>query len=98
MITLLNLSEEAFRLLGGVRDKGRQYRAIYEKLNTRCSHFAVLSISMRQEAPREALDHYLPRCRYPFAGANAKNLVPMGNRCNSAYKRTADVLWDGATR
>jgi hypothetical protein len=95
---LIALSKEAFRLLGeyGIRD--HQYRTIYENLGHKVCPFCGLEYFDAPEAPREDLDHYLPRSRYPFAGANAKNLVPMGGRCNSAYKGTADVLWDGATR
>jgi len=92
------LSGEAFRLLGeyGIRDQ--QYRTIYNNLGHKVCPFCGLEYFDAPEAPREDLDHYLPRSRYPFAGANAKNLVPMGGRCNSAYKGTVDVLWNGATR
>jgi len=95
---LLELSEEAFRLLGeyGIRD--HQYRTIYQNLGHKVCPFCGLEYFDAPEAPREHLDHYLLRKQYPFASTNAKNLVPMGGRCNSAYKGTADVLWDGGTR
>ncbi|MFM7366725.1 MAG: hypothetical protein ACKO2Z_02745, partial [Sphaerospermopsis kisseleviana] len=44
------------------------------------------------ESPREALDHYLVEKKYPFAAANLRNLVPMGNKCNSRYKLAEDIL------
>ena len=95
---LLSLSAEAFRLLGilGIRDQ--QYRTIYNNLRHKVCPFCGLERLDAPGAPRENLDHYLPRSRYPFAAANAKNLVPMGGRCNSAYKGTADLLWNGALR
>lgn len=95
---LLDLSDEAFRLLSefGIRDQ--QYSTIYNNLGHKVCPFCGLEYFDAPGAPRENLDHFLPRSRYPFAGANAKNLVPMGSRCNSAYKGTIDVLWDGPTR
>lgn len=45
-------------------------------------------------APREDLDHYLAISRYPFAGVNLRNLVPMGHKCNSTYKHSRDVIRD----
>lgn len=95
---LLELSEEAFRLLGEYRIRDQQYRTIYNNLGHKVCPFCGLERFDAPEAPREHLDHYLPRSRYPFAGTNAKNLVPMGGRCNSAYKRAVDVLWNGPTR
>jgi hypothetical protein len=43
-------------------------------------------------APRHDLDHFLPISRYPFAGANLRNLVPAGDRCNRVYKGSANIL------
>lgn len=92
------LSKEAFRLLCecGIRDQ--QYRTIYSNLSHKVCPFCGLEFFDAPDAPREDFDHYLPHSRYPYAGANAKNLVPMGGRCNSAYKGTIDVLWNGAKR
>lgn len=39
---------------------------------------------------------YLPRSLYPFAGANLRNLAPMGGKCNRAYKQALDILCDDA--
>ena len=47
-------------------------------------------------APREDLDHYLPKSLYPFAAANLRNLVPMGMKCNERYKLAQDILRDAA--
>jgi hypothetical protein len=95
---LSRLLEEAYRLLSeyGIRDQ--QYRTIYSNLRHKVCPFCGLERLDAPGAPREDLDHYLPRSRYPFAAVNAKNLVPMGGRCNSAYKGTADLLWNGAVR
>lgn len=93
-----NLSREAFRLLSklGIRDE--QYQTIYNTIRHKVCPFCGLEYFDAPEAPREDLDHYLPQSRYPFAGANLKNLVPMGGRCNSAYKGKTDMLWNGTTR
>lgn len=95
---LQDLSKEAFRLLGecGIRDD--QYEGIYRSLQDKVCPFCGLEYLDAPSAPREDLDHYLPRSQYPFAASNTKNLVPMGGRCNSGYKGTTDVLWDGGVR
>lgn len=95
---LSELFREAFRLLGeyGLRDE--QYSSIYRALKHSVCPFCGLEHFDAPGAPREDFDHYLPISRYPFAGANGKNLVPMGSRCNSQYKGTADILWDGLSR
>ena len=95
---IVALSKEAFRLLSELGIRDRQYRTIYETMPHKVCPFCGLEYFDAPEAPREDLDHYLPRSRYPFAGANPKNLVPMGGRCNSAYKGTIDVLWKGTVR
>ncbi len=37
-------------------------------------------------------DHYLAKTLYPFAGADLRNLSPMGDGCNGSFKRAKDVL------
>lgn len=44
------------------------------------------------ECYRSALDHYLPRSRYPFFGLSLYNLIPACTRCNSCYKHEQDPL------
>ena len=46
------------------------------------------------ESRREAYDHYLPKGLYPFSAINFRNLVPMCNDCNSAYKLSKDPLYN----
>lgn len=93
-----NVSHEAFRLLSVFKIRDKQYRVIYDDLGHKVCPFCGIEYFDAPQAPRGDFDHYLPRSRYPFASSNPKNLVPMGGRCNSAYKGTADVLWNGAHR
>ncbi len=37
-------------------------------------------------------DHYLAKTLYPFAGADLRNLSPMGDGCNGSFKVAKDVL------
>jgi hypothetical protein len=87
-----NLFRAAFNLLTefGLRDN--QYRIIYDNIPSRLCPFCGYEHFDAPGAPRHDLDHYLSISRYPFAGANLRNLVPAGDRCNSSYKRNADVL------
>lgn len=90
----------AFKLLTdfGVRDN--QYRIIYDTAPYHVCPFCGCEYFDAPGAPREALDHYLAESTYPFAAANLRNLVPMGNKCNSCYKLAQDILWreDGTRR
>ena len=38
------------------------------------------------------MDHYVAISKYPFAGANLRNLVPMGGKCNQKFKKEEDIL------
>ena len=82
----------SFKLLTelGVRDN--QYTIIYESLPYHVCPFCGCEYFDAPGAPREALDHYLPGSKYPFASFNLRNLVPMGNKCNSRYKHAQDIL------
>lgn len=82
----------------GIRDA--HYRAIYAARTDHLCPFCGLEYFEEPGSPREALDHYLARSRYPFAALNLRNLVPMGTRCNSSYKLARDVLHraDGTRR
>ena len=44
---------------------------------------------------RSALDHFLPKDRYPFLGLSLYNLIPSCTRCNTSYKQNKDpfTLW-----
>jgi len=39
-----------------------------------------------------ALDHFLPKDRYPFLGLSLYNLVPSCTRCNTSYKHNKDPI------
>lgn len=97
---LKDLFEFCFKLLTdlGVRDK--QYSLIYTSTQYHVCPFCGCEFFDAPGAPREALDHYLAESKYPFAAVNLRNLVPMGNKCNSKYKLAQDILYtdDGARR
>jgi hypothetical protein len=89
----------AFGLLKDLGIRDRQYEIIYSQTLYHVCPFCGFEYFDAPGAPREALDHYLPESRYPFAAANLCNLVPMGNKCNSRYKLAQDILHnDDGTR
>jgi hypothetical protein len=99
-VPVADLFDFAFGLLTdfGVRD--RHYQAIYNMTSCHVCPFCGCEWFDAPGAPREDLDHYLPKSLYPFGAVNLRNLVPMGMRCNERYKLAQDVLRDdmGARR
>jgi hypothetical protein len=74
-----------------------QYKIIYDKRPHICP-FCGFEYFDAPGARRVALDHYLAESKYPFAGVNLCNLVPMGDKCNSK-KLAQDILYkDDGTR
>lgn len=86
------LFEAAFRLLTSLEIRDKQYKLIYDACMNHTCPFCGCEYFDAPGAPREALDHYIPEHKYPFAAANLRNLVPMGNKCNSRYKLGQDIL------
>ena len=89
-----SLFDFAFGLLTDLKVRDEHYKAIYDAATDHVCPFCGTEYFDAPGAPREALDHYLAKSRYPFAAANLRNLVPMGHKCNSNYKRAVDVLYD----
>lgn len=87
-----DLFDFAFSLLGEVGVRDRHYGAIYNATKYHVCPFCGCEYFDAPGAPREDLDHYLPKSRYPFAAANLHNLVPMGMKCNERYKHSQDIL------
>lgn len=77
-----------------VRDK--QYKTARDNLTKKCCPFCGMERlePAHPDIPRHDLDHYLAVSKYPFCGANLRNLAPMGDRCNSSYKLALDVIYD----
>lgn len=93
-----NLFKFAFGLLTDVGLRDEHYRVIWQNLTqAKICPFCGLERLKHPNQPRPDLDHYLPISRYPFAGANLRNLVPMGGDCNSAFKAQDDVVFDVVT-
>jgi hypothetical protein len=90
----------AFKILGGLGVRDHHYQVVYGRMPYALCPFCSFEFFDAPGAPREALDHYLLQSKYPFAAANLRNLVPMGNKCNSRYKLAQDILYkeDGARR
>lgn len=89
-----NLYEAAFDALKALRIRDRQYTAIFDVLPGKCCPFCGIEPFEAPGLAREDLDHYLPRHLYPFAGANLRNLPPMGGKCNKSYKLRQDPICD----
>lgn len=84
----------AFGLLTPLELRDRHYNIIWQQLPAKTCPFCGLERLSHPEEPRPDLDHYLSISSYPFAGANLRNLAPMGDRCNKAFKGTTDVVFD----
>lgn len=70
------------------------YSAIYADVPSRICPFCGLGHFRAPGAPRHALDHYMPITKYPFVGADFRNLPPMCSECNSDFKKNIDILRD----
>ncbi len=82
----------AFELLSDLGIRDGMYERIYDEIPEKVCPFCGCETFDSPQAPREALDHYLTKNLYPCAAANLLNLVPMGNKCNSRYKRDKDII------
>lgn len=65
-------------------------RLVGRKLTCRCC--GVGTILNQFHDHRSALDHYLPKSKYPFVAVNFKNLLPICDTCNGKYKLDKDTL------
>jgi hypothetical protein len=57
-----------------------------------CNACGRTSLLSKNNSPRSAFDHYLPKKHYPFSSINFKNLVPLCDICNESYKGQKDTL------
>lgn len=73
-----------------IRDS--HYKIIYDSIPAHVCPFCGAEPFEAPGSVREELDHYLLKSCYPFAAANLRNLVPMGHKCNTGYKKSADLL------
>ncbi len=94
------LFKYAFHLLNQMEIRDKHYKVIYDRVPSHTCPFCGCENFDAPGSPREALDHYLAESKYPFAASNLRNLVPMGNKCNSRYKLAQDILYkaDGTRR
>jgi hypothetical protein len=88
--------ECAFGLLAGLGLRDTNYQTVYHQLKYKVCAYCGVEILDAPDQKRESLDHYLPIAKYPFAGANFRNLSPMGSKCNSRYKLQQNILFDPA--
>ena len=97
---LKHFFEKAFEMLRRLGIRDNNYKAFLALVEHRICGFCGCEYFSGASSKREPLDHYLAVSLYPFAGANARNLVPMGPKCNSSYKGAQDILRDegGARR
>ena len=71
-----------------------QFSSIFQELGARLCPYCGLNYFRAPGAPRHALDHFMPISRYPFVGADLRNLPPVCDECNSHFKGDFDVLFD----
>lgn len=91
---IMSLFDFAFDLLTPLKIRDDQYKIIYEGNVKHVCPFCGIEYFDAPDGPREDLDHYLVKSKYPFAAANLQNLVPMGEKCNKKYKKAQDILRD----
>ena len=72
------------------------YVEFIEKNKYVCPFCGIHKFKNSLGASREDFDHYLHKSDYPLAAANMKNLFPTCGICNQDYKKTKDILADGA--
>jgi hypothetical protein len=97
--SITDLFTYAFDILTDLGVRDNQYRNIYEVIPAKVCPFCGNEPFDNPDSPRESFDHYLSNSKYSFAAANLRNLVPMGNKCNSRYKLAQDILRkDNGTR
>jgi hypothetical protein len=91
--------EFAFGLLADLGLRDENYHALYHdgQFRDKVCAFCGIEILDAPGQKREALDHYLSIGGYFFAGANFRNLVPMGTKCNSRYKGKQDIIVDAVS-
>jgi hypothetical protein len=95
---LSDLFDFAFKLLSDLGVRDAMYQKIYDAMPEKMCPFCGCETFDSPQRSREALDHYLAKSLYPCAGANLLNLVPMGNKCNSRFKRDVDIIRTGNGR
>jgi len=93
---IADLFSFAFELLTPLGIRDLHYRAVYDATRYHVCPFCGCEYFDAPGAPREDLDHYLAKGRYPFAAVNLRNLVPMGMKCNERYKLAQDILRNDA--
>lgn len=84
------------KIIGELSDHYRQF--FKQNITGKCPFCGIGDLKGINHTRREAYDHYLPKCRYPFNSINFRNLVPACHECNSSYKLSADPIMNGATR
>jgi len=94
---VVDFFKAAFAALSSLGIRDRQYEIVYESIPAHvCAFCGVEPLDAPvAEIPRENLDHYLAFSIYPFAAVNLRNLAPMGQKCNSSYKRAANIIVGG---
>lgn len=57
-----------------------------------CAYDSVEIVRSARKTYIPALDHFLPKSKYPFLALSINNLLPSCHRCNSSFKKEADML------
>ncbi|WP_429099314.1 hypothetical protein [Aeromonas veronii] len=57
-----------------------------------CAHDSVDIVNGVRKNHLPALDHFLPKSKYPFFALSVNNLLPTCHRCNSSFKGEIDMI------
>lgn len=57
-----------------------------------CNESQVGNITEDDRTYRQALDHFLPKSKYPILSLSIYNLIPCCNTCNSIFKKDKDTF------
>lgn len=86
------LFEAGFDLLESLGIRDDHYTVIWNAIPDKVCPFCCQEALEAPGITRPDLDHSLARTDYPFAAANLRNLVPMGQRCNQRYKGVQQLM------
>lgn len=57
-----------------------------------CAYDSVEIVRTARKTYIPALDHFLPKSKYPFLALSINNLLPSCYRCNSSFKKESDMF------
>jgi hypothetical protein len=93
--SLKEFADRVFETLDDLGVRARSY-AIHDAQKRLACAFCGYEATDSSLVRNMDWDHYLAKSLYPFASANLRNFTPMGDACNSSFKRAKDMLRNDA--